>query len=79
MSKRKHVKKIKVAPMADTNQHVREHNERVRKRNEYIAKKLAEFEAKRMIEMQKLQAARQASTSMTIDGMKKDDDNSSSI
>lgn len=76
MQKKRHVKKVKMAPWTDTQQGVREHNERVQKRNEYISKKIAEFEAKRMVEEEKRRLAAQASTSMTTDGFQKDDDSS---
>lgn len=66
MPKRKHVKKVRMAPRTDANQGVREHIERVRKQNDYIIRKIAEYKAKQELEMQRRQA--EAGTS-TIDGL----------
>jgi phage shock protein A len=70
MPKRKHVKKVRMAPRTDANQNVREHIERVRKRDEYIAKKIAEYRAKQLL------AQREAATNSTstVDGLKPVDD-----
>ena len=77
MPKRKHTKKIKVAPRTDANQGIKEHNERVRKQNDYIIRKLAEYRAKQEAELARRQAELQGSTSMTVDGLQKDDETSS--
>ena len=67
MPKRKHVKKVRVAPRTDANQGVREHIERVRKQNDYIVRKLAEYRAKQELAMQEQQKALQGTS--TVDGL----------
>lgn len=69
MPKRKHVKKVRVAPRTDANQGVREHIERVRKQNDYIVRKLAEYRAKQEMEMQRRQAELGDTSTSTIDGL----------
>ena len=69
MPKRKHVKKVRVAPRTDTNQGVREHIERVRKQNDYIVRKLAEYRAKQELAMQQHQQALQGTSTSTVDGL----------
>jgi len=67
-TKRKHVKKVHVAPRTDANQGVREHLERVRKQNEYIARKIQEYR-ERMEEQRRLLEEQQQSTAgQMIDG-----------
>lgn len=66
MPKRKHVKKVRMAPRTDANQGVREHIERVRKQNDYIIRKIAEYKAKQELEAQRRQL--DTSTS-TVDGL----------
>jgi hypothetical protein len=63
MPKRKHVKKNKLVPCTDTNQHRREHNEMIKKKNDYIIRKMAEIKAKQMMERQ---AATNDTSSQTI-------------
>lgn len=67
MPKRKHVKKVRVAPRTDANQGVREHIERVRKQNDYVVRKLAEYRAKQELAMQQHQQALQGTS--TVDGL----------
>ncbi len=69
MPKRKHVKKVRVAPRTDANQGVREHIERVRKQNDYIVRKIAEYRAKQELEMQRRQQELAPEASSTIDGL----------
>lgn len=73
MPRKKHLKKRPVEIRTDANQGIKEHNARVRKQNDYIIKKLAEYRAKQELELQKRQAELQGSTSMTVDGLQKDD------
>lgn len=58
MPKRKHVKKHKVIPCTDANQHIVERNERIRRQENYAIKKAAEMEAKRIALMQQMQEAK---------------------
>lgn len=69
MPKRKHVKKVRIAPRTDANQNIREHNERVRRQNEYIIKKIAEYKAKQAAEDERRRTLAQGTASSTIDGM----------
>ena len=69
MPKRKHVKKVRVAPRTDANQGVREHIERVRKQNDYIIRKIAEYKAKQELEMQRRQQELVPETPSTVDGL----------
>ena len=79
MSKRKHVKKNKPVIWSDANQGVKERAERIKKQNQYIIKKLAEYRAKQELETQRRQAELQGSTSMTVDGLQKDNSSSETI
>jgi hypothetical protein len=79
MPKRKHVKKNRPQPWADANQGVKEHAARVRKQNDYIIRKLAEYRAKQELENQKRQAQLQGSTSVTVDGLQKDNSSSETV
>jgi hypothetical protein len=63
MPKRKHVKKVRVAPRTDANQGVREHEAMIRKQTQYFAKKLAELRAKQMA------AAKPQEAPSVVDGM----------
>lgn len=74
MPKRKHVKKVRIAPRTDANQGVREHNERVRKQNEYIIKKIAEYKARQQAEAERRRLEQQSTASSTIDGMQPSED-----
>jgi len=69
MPKRKHVKRVHMAPRTDANQGVREHNERVRKQNEYIIRKIAEYKAKQqqLAEQQRMMAEPKETT--VVDGL----------
>lgn len=69
MPKRKHVKRVHMAPRTDANQGVREHNERVRKQNEYIIRKIAEYKAKQqqLAEQQRMMAESKETT--VVDGL----------
>lgn len=73
MPRKKHLRKRPVEIRTDANQGIKEHNARVRKQNDYIIRKLAEYRAKQELELQKRQAELQGSTSMTVDGLQKDD------
>lgn len=79
MPKRKHLKKNKPVIWSDANQGVKEHAARVRKQNDYIIRKLAEYRAKQELENQKRQAELQGSTSMTVDGLQKDNTSSETV
>ena len=72
MPRRKHVKKVRMAPRTDANQGVREHNERVRKQNEYIIKKIAEYKARQEAEAERHRLEQQSTASSTIDGLSDD-------
>lgn len=68
MPKRKHVKKNKVTPCTDTNQHNRERAAMERKKINYAINRMAKIEAQRRLLMEQVDALK----SRTVDGLKKD-------
>lgn len=66
MPKRKHVKKNKVVPCTDANQHVRERAALQQKKINYALRKMAQIEAKRRLMMEQADAMK----SSDIDGLK---------
>lgn len=66
MPKRKHVKKNKIVPCTDANQHARERAALQQKKINYALKKMAQLEAKRQMMMENLKAMK----SSDIDGLK---------
>lgn len=66
MPKRKHVKKNKVVPCTDANQHVRERAALQQKKINYALRKMAQIEAKRRLMMGQADAMK----SSDIDGLK---------
>lgn len=67
--RRKNVKKNKVVPCTDTNQHAIEHIKKIQKEREYYAKKLAEYRAKMMMKQQQRDAISSTGETSTVDGM----------
>ena len=68
MPKRKHVKKNKIVPCTDANQHVREREALEQRKINYAIKKMARIEAQRRLLMEQVDALK----SRTVDGLKKD-------
>ena len=69
MSGRKHLKKIQPVPRTDANQGAIEHIERVRKEREYVARKIAEYQAKQQLAAEEAQRRAQEASSRTLDGL----------
>lgn len=69
MPKRKHVKKNKIVPCTDANQHVRERAALQQKKINYAINRMAKIEAQRRLLMEQAQAMR----SKTVDGLKKEE------
>ena len=79
MSKRKHLKKIYPVPRTDANQGAIEHIERVRKEREYVARKIAEYQAKQELAAEEARRRAQSTASQTLDGLQQDDDTSATV